>query len=117
MAEEDIEQVRREIMFVSECRHPNIIGLYTSFLDGSDIWLVRPYIENGNLSSLLRNHFSNGVKDEFIIASILRDVIGALAYLHDKCCLHRDIKAEKILIDRNGRAYFSGFGICDNTSN
>lgn len=117
LADENVEEIRKEIMFVSECRHPNIVGLYTSFLDGSDIWLVMPFIENGDLSSLLKNHFANGIKQEFVIASILKDAISALAYLHDKCCLHRDIKAEKILVDKNGRAYFSAFGICNNIQN
>jgi serine/threonine protein kinase len=49
-----------------------------------------------------------------VIVSILKDVIGALAYFHDKGCFHRDIKAENILIDKNGKAYLSGFGVCNN---
>ena len=44
----------------------------------------------------------------------MKDVISALSYLHDKCYFHRDVRSENILIDQNGRAYFSGFGILSN---
>ena len=50
MSDDDIQEIRKELIFVSECRHPNIVGLYTSFIDSTDIWLVMPYIENGNLA-------------------------------------------------------------------
>ena len=33
LTDENVEEIRREILCVSECRHPNIVGLYTSFLD------------------------------------------------------------------------------------
>jgi serine/threonine-protein kinase OSR1/STK39 len=70
-----------------------------------------PYIENGSLSNILRLKFSEGIKDEVLVASLLKQILIGLEYFHSKGFIHRDIKGENILVGQNGKCYLSDFGI------
>lgn len=50
------------------------------------------------------------------IATICRDVLRALAFLHDHGIIHRDIKSDSILLSINGRVKLSDFGFCARVS-
>ena len=69
------------------------------------------YIPNGNAYELIPK---NGKKQENfrLIASIIKDLVKALYYLHNMNpkIIHRDIKPENILLDNNSNAYLIDFG-------
>ena len=87
---------------MSLCDHPNIYGLYCSFTDKSFLWVVMPLLGNGSLKDLIKQHFPNGIKDEKIIATILSEVLDAVEYFHAKRLVHRDLKADNILLNPDG---------------
>jgi serine/threonine protein kinase len=71
-------------------------------------YYVMPYIEEGSLADLIR---SKGPLPEASVASVASQMASALAYVHDKGITHRDLNPANILIDAQGRAYLTDFGL------
>ena len=91
--DDSMDDIRKEINIMASCKHPNVINYYCSFVDETDLWLVMPILEAGSLEDVLKKKFKNGIKDEVLIATILREVLKGLQYFHDCGQIHRDIKA------------------------
>ena len=107
----NMDDVRREIQIMSSCRHKNVVTYYVSFLDDSDLWLVMPLLGAGSVADVLKLKFADGIKDEALIATILRQVIEGLHYFHEQGQIHRDIKAGNVLMDEKGQIFLSDFGV------
>lgn len=60
---------------MSTCQHKNVVSCYVSFIEGTDLWLVMPILSAGSCSDILKLNFLQGVKDEAIIATILRETL------------------------------------------
>ena len=100
----------REVEIMYKIDHPNIGKLYGHFEDEKYCYLVMQYIPNGSAYNLLPK---NGSKPNLsLIASIIRDVIRAVYYLHNMIpiVIHRDIKPENVLLDEENNAYLTDFG-------
>ncbi|KAH6623621.1 hypothetical protein F5144DRAFT_658582 [Chaetomium tenue] len=72
------------------------------------------YISGGSIGSCLRKH---GKFEEAVVASLTRQTLSGLAYLHREGILHRDLKADNILLDLDGTCKISDFGISKKTDN
>lgn len=79
--------------------HPNIMRIERVFQVGDKFYMVFPLCTGGELYEAIikRKHFT-----EYDAACIMRDLIGALATLHDHNILHLDIKPENILYTSDG---------------
>lgn len=97
-----LDDTRQEINIISKCNHRNVLKYYTSFIHERELWLVMPLIEGGSLFNILNICAKTGIKDEILVASVLRQVVEGLSYFHSKGLMHRDIKAENILVHTNG---------------
>ena len=100
----------REVEIMYKLDHPNIVKLYSHFEDSKYCYLIMQYIPNGNAYDLL---IKNGKKPDMqLVASIVRDVVRAVYYLHNMVpiIMHRDIKPENILLDENYNAHLIDFG-------
>jgi serine/threonine-protein kinase OSR1/STK39 len=94
-------------------RHKNIIPEYASFVDnGAYLWIVMPLVDAGSCLDVLK-HTNNkaGIKNEAIIATILREVCDGLCHFHENHYVHRDIKAGNVLLDMSGKVFLSDFGV------
>ena len=67
------------------------------------------FLEGGPLTDIVT---SNCKMDEQQIATVLRSVLQALAFLHANGVIHRDIKSDSILLSSEGRVKLSDFGFC-----
>lgn len=76
-------------------RHPNILGLYGYFWDDSRIYMVMEYGFYGDLKKFLDQ---NGKLSERQASWFVQRIANAIAYMHSRGVIHRDIKAENILI-------------------
>jgi serine/threonine protein kinase len=70
-----------------------------------------PLMEAGSLNSIINYKYPNGIKDENILATILKTCLETLAYLHQKGYMHRDVKGGNILVSKNGNVILGDFGV------
>ena len=90
---------------------PNILSYKIAFLNKQELWLVFELMEGGSVEKIMRCRYPNGIKDQALIATILRETLLGLKYLHDNSQIHRDIKAGNVLIDDDGSVKISDFGV------
>ena len=109
--QEEKTYFNREIEIMYKLNHPNIIKLYSHFEDNKNCYFLMQYVPNGTAYELIPK---NGKKQENLklVASIIKDIIKAIYYLHNMNpkIIHRDIKPENILLDENNNAYLIDFG-------
>lgn len=79
--------------------HPNIVEMYDSFLVGDVLWVVMEFLEGGALTDIV----TYARMDEEQIATVCKQCLKALAYLHSQGVIHRDIKSDSILLAADGR--------------
>ena len=106
-----MDDLRKEINIISKCNHPNVLKYYVSFLNGKELWLVMPFIEGGSLRNIISTLTPQGIKDEPMIASILKQIVEGLQYFHSKGLIHRDVKSDNILVSSNGGVMIGDFGV------
>ncbi|KAL6840653.1 hypothetical protein ACP4OV_029517 [Aristida adscensionis] len=107
-AEDDIEDIQKEISVLSQCRCPYITDYYGSYLHQTKLWIVMEYMAGGSVADLLQG---GPPLDEMSIACILRDLLHAIEYLHSEGKIHRDIKAANILLTESGDVKVADFGV------
>ncbi|PGH18894.1 STE/STE11/BCK1 protein kinase [Polytolypa hystricis UAMH7299] len=104
----------QEIDTMQHLEHPNIVQYLGCERGDLNISIYLEYIPGGSIGSCLRKH---GKFEESVVRSLNRQVLSGLAYLHDQGILHRDLKADNILLDLDGTAKISDFGISKKTDN
>lgn len=105
------DEIRREILTMSLLHHSNVVRILTSFVDGQDLWIVMPLLKAGSCAALMKQTASSGFKDEVLVATILREALRGLEYLHKDGRIHRDVKAGNILVGDRGEIQLGDFGV------
>ena len=101
----------REIRLLKACRHPNVVELRDIVVGNrlDSIFLVFEYCEN-DLATLL----DTGMKRKFTegeVKCLLRQLLSAIAYMHDRWMIHRDIKMSNLLYNNRGCLKVADFGL------
>ncbi|KAF4761366.1 hypothetical protein N7455_001192 [Penicillium solitum] len=106
-AEDDVDDIIKEIAILSELKSPYVTKYHGSYLKGSNLWIIMEFCAGGSCHGLLRP----GVIHEEYIAIILRELLRGLDYLHSDQKLHRDIKAANVLLSASGQVKLADFGV------
>jgi len=102
-----MERFQRESKLVIHLEHPHLLPIYDYSANHDPPYIVMRYLEGCTLSDVL---------DKVIpplgeIAFMMRQIASALDYAHRQDVVHRDIKPSNILIDQDGNAFITDFGI------
>ncbi|KAK2661765.1 hypothetical protein Ddye_000339 [Dipteronia dyeriana] len=106
----DFDGIRREVQTMILIDHPNVLRAHCSFTADHSLWVVMPYMAGGSCLHIMKSAFPEGF-EEPVIATLLRETLKALVYLHAHGHIHRDVKAGNILIDSNGAVKLADFGV------
>ncbi|KAB8221300.1 hypothetical protein BDV33DRAFT_80890 [Aspergillus novoparasiticus] len=104
----------QEIDTMQHLEHPNIVQYLGCERGELSISIYLEYISGGSIGSCLRKH---GKFEESVVKSLTQQTLSGLAYLHDQGILHRDLKADNILLDLDGTCKISDFGISKKSDN
>ena len=82
--------------------------MYCVIENPENIFIISEYCSKGDL---ITNLMENGAFDEYNACKIFQQILSALEYLHKNNICHRDIKPENILLNSEGEAKLSDFGL------
>jgi len=105
--EDSLRRFKREAMSTTELVHPNIVNIYDVREDECP-YIVMEYIEGTNLKEYIKNNQPISYKK---IVTIMDQILDAVSYAHENNIIHRDIKPQNILIDKNDTIKITDFGI------
>jgi hypothetical protein len=111
---EMVKALDDEILLMQHLDHVNIVQYLGCEREDYQITIFLEYISGGSIGSCLRKH---GKFEESVVKSLTRQTLSGLAYLHSEGILHRDLKADNILLDSDGTCKISDFGISKRSDN
>ena len=106
--------IRSEQQIMSKIKSPWIVDLKASFQEDDYLFLVMEFCQGGDFMNLLiKKDILTEKEAKFYIA----ELILAVDSIHKLNCIHRDIKPDNILIDKNGHIKLSDFGLAKISDN
>jgi serine/threonine-protein kinase len=105
---DQLERFRQEARSVAKFSHPNVVSVIDAGEDGGHPYIVFEYVEGETLKQRINR---NGALDAQEAIAYAIEIARGLAVAHARNMVHRDIKPQNILIDAEGRAKLTDFGI------
>ncbi|KAJ4958929.1 hypothetical protein NE237_026040 [Protea cynaroides] len=87
----DLSNIVREAQTTILIDHPNVLKAHCCFVNGRTLWFIMPFMAGGSFLHILKAAYPNGLEG-VVIATILREVLKGLDYLHQVGHIHRDVK-------------------------
>jgi serine/threonine protein kinase len=107
-----MRRFEREAQSVAQLEHPHIVRLYRYAEESGWLYMAMQYIEGSDLSFVLNSYRADGTFMEAADASrIVQEVCEALDYAHSRGVIHRDVKPANIMLNRQGHAVLTDFGL------
>lgn len=104
-----VAHVKAERDILAEADNEWVVRLYYSFQDKDNLYFVMEYIPGGDMMSLL---IRLGIFKEDLAQFYIAELTCAVESVHKMGFIHRDIKPDNILIDRDGHIKLTDFGLC-----
>ncbi|RLN51378.1 hypothetical protein BBJ29_000676 [Phytophthora kernoviae] len=109
-------EINMEKDVLNHLRHPNIIRLYQTFQDDSNLYFLLEYLDGGELLTHLLHEGCQLGLEEDLARFYLADIANAVEYMHANKVLHRDLKPENMVVshDDGGHLKLIDFGTAKN---
>eukprot|EP01129_Flabellula_baltica_P014732 TRINITY_DN7140_c0_g1_i1.p1 TRINITY_DN7140_c0_g1~~TRINITY_DN7140_c0_g1_i1.p1 ORF type:complete len:671 (-),score=143.24 TRINITY_DN7140_c0_g1_i1:88-2100(-) len=120
MSSTSTNQLLSQIRIMKDLTLDNTLKYYGCYRKDNLVWIVMEYCDCGSVQDLIDARMANSdspvcLPEEFI-ASIAKQVLRALEYLHSEGKIHRDVKSGNILLNSKGQAKIADFGITAQTT-
>src|SRR6478672_11673389 len=103
-----VERFKREARSVAQLQHPSIVTVIDRGEEEGRQYIVFEYIDGENLKEFVVRNGRLEVREALDIAV---DIARALAFAHEHGLIHRDVKPQNVLLNGDGRAKVTDFGI------
>lgn len=103
-----LERFNREARVIARLEHPHLIPVYDYDGQNDPPYIVMRFMESGTLKDVMDKAGALPINE---VIFIYRQVASALDYAHKRGIIHRDIKPSNIMIDQDGNAFLTDFGI------
>jgi eukaryotic-like serine/threonine-protein kinase len=108
LTSDEITQFRDEARTIARLEHPHIVRVFDFGVEDRIPFLVMSYAPNGTL----RQRHPRGIRlSPEDVLPYIKQIADALQYAHDEKLIHRDVKPENMLLDRNNQILLSDFGL------
>ncbi|XP_078490114.1 serine/threonine-protein kinase SIK3 [Ciona intestinalis] len=107
---ENLKKIYREIEIMKELRHPHIIKLYQVMQTENKLFLVTEYASSGEIFDHLVAHGRMAEREARIK---FKQIVAAVYYCHSRHVVHRDLKAENLLLDAGKNIKIADFGFAN----
>uniref|UniRef100_A0A673XY22 non-specific serine/threonine protein kinase n=1 Tax=Salmo trutta TaxID=8032 RepID=A0A673XY22_SALTR len=101
------KELFREVRIMKGLNHPNIVQLFEVIETDKTLYLIMEYASGGEVFDYLVSH---GRMKEIEARAKFRQIVSAVHYCHMKNIVHRDLKAENLLLDANANIKIADFG-------
>jgi hypothetical protein len=105
---EIVERFRREARTVAALQHPNIVSVFAVRTNAEMSAIIMQFVDGRSLDVALRDEPRLPLS---AAGMVLSQVAEALEHAHERGVIHRDVKPANVLLDRDGHAVVSDFGI------
>ena len=101
-----VERFRREAQAAAGLQHPNLVSVYDRGEHEGRYWIAMEYVHGASLKDLIERGLSPAESVE-----IVRQILTGVRFAHERGVVHRDLKPHNVLVDSEGRARVTDFGI------
>jgi CheY-like chemotaxis protein len=108
-----LEQFKHELKLARKVRHRNVVASFHLGESEGYPYLTQEYIESENLAAFIERR---GALDEAEALRLLRQVLRGLKAAHELGIVHRDIKGGNILVNKDGMAFITDFGLASSAN-
>ncbi|WP_057913455.1 Stk1 family PASTA domain-containing Ser/Thr kinase [Peribacillus muralis] len=106
--EEFIKRFNREAQAATSLAHPNIVSIYDVGEEDAIYYIVMEYVDGFTLKQYIQKYYPIPVDKAL---DIMKQITAAISHAHHNGIIHRDIKPQNILIDKEGTVKITDFGI------
>jgi eukaryotic-like serine/threonine-protein kinase len=103
-----VERFRREASSAAALQHPNVVQVFDRGEWDGTYYIAMEFLHGRNLKQVVRDH---GALDPALAADLVSQILKAARFAHRRGIVHRDIKPHNVIVDDEGRAKVTDFGI------
>ncbi|NXP12523.1 M3K19 kinase, partial [Thinocorus orbignyianus] len=105
--EKEYQKFHEEVDLLKTLKHVNIVTYLGTCLEDNILSIFMEFVPGGSISSII-NRF--GPLPEIVFCKYTQQILQGVAYLHDNCVVHRDIKGNNVMLMPNGVVKLIDFG-------